>query len=104
MRGLVLLAVCAAFLPAHADEGMWTFDNFPAGAVKRNFGADITPAWLDHVRLSTLRLSNCTASFVSPAGLILTNHHCAETCLADLSTPTESLDEAGFTAADRRAE
>jgi hypothetical protein len=104
MRRILLLILLGAALPALADEGMWTFDNFPAGTVKKLYGADVTPAWLDHVRLSTLRLSNCTASFVSPAGLILTNHHCAETCLADLSTPTESLDEAGFIAADRRAE
>src|SRR5450631_2258526 len=96
MRGLLLLAVCTAFLPAHADEGMWTFDNFPAGAVKRNFGVDITPAWLDHVRLSTLRLTNCTASFVSPEGLILTNHHCIQSCLAALSSKEKSLLELGF--------
>lgn len=68
MRGFVLIAACAVFLPAHADEGMWTFDNFPAAAVRQAFGADITPAWLDHVRLSTLRLANCTAAFVSSHG------------------------------------
>jgi hypothetical protein len=66
MRGFLLLAACAASLPAIADEGMWSFDNFPASAVRQSFGADITPAWLDHVRLATLRLTNCTASFVSP--------------------------------------
>jgi Peptidase S46 len=104
MRGLLLLIACAGFLPAHADEGMWTFDNFPAAAVKRNFGADITPAWLDHVRLSTLRLTNCSASFVSPEGLILTNHHCVESCLAELSSKEKSLVELGFSAPTRRQE
>src|SRR3979490_754235 len=104
MRGLVLLAACSAFLPVHADEGMWTFDNFPAAAIKRSFGVDITPPWLDHVRLSTLRLTNCTASFVSPEGLILTNHHCVESCLAELSTKDRSLVELGFAAANRSAE
>jgi Peptidase S46 len=104
MRGFVLLVVCTAFLPAHADEGMWTFDNFPAAAVKENFGADITPAWLDHVRLSMLRLTNCTASFVSPEGLILTNHHCIEACLAELSSKEKSLLELGFSAATRKEE
>jgi hypothetical protein len=58
MRGLVLLAACAIFLPAHAEEGMWTFDDFPAAAIKRSFGVDITPRWLEHVRLSTLRLTS----------------------------------------------
>jgi Peptidase S46 len=104
MRGLALLAACTAFLPAHADEGMWTFDNFPAAALKRSFGADITPAWLDHVRLSTLRLTNCSASFVSRDGLILTNHHCVESCLAELSSKEKSLLELGFSAATRKEE
>jgi hypothetical protein len=83
---------------------MWTFDNFPSSTVKQRFGADITPAWLDHVRLSTIRLTNCTASFVSPEGLILTNHHCVESCLAELSSKDKSLVELGFAAADRSAE
>jgi Peptidase S46 len=104
MRGLVLLAACTVFLPAQADEGMWTFDNFPSTAVKRDFGADITPAWLEHVRLSTLRLTNCTASFVSPEGLILTNHHCIESCLAELSSKQKSLLELGFSAPTRKEE
>jgi hypothetical protein len=104
MRGLVLLAACAVFLPAHAEEGMWTFDNFPSATVKRDFGADITPAWLEHVRLSTLRLTNCTASFVSPEGLILTNHHCVESCLAELSSKEKSLLELGFGAPTRKEE
>jgi hypothetical protein len=104
MRGLLLLTACAAFLPAMANEGMWTFDNFPASAVRQSFGADITPAWLDHVRLSTLRLTNCTASFVSREGLILTNHHCIESCLAELSSKEKSLLELGFRASARTEE
>jgi peptidase S46-like protein len=104
MRGLVLLAGCAIFLPAHAEEGMWTFDDFPAAAIKRSFGVDITPPWLEHVRLSTLRLTNCTASFVSSEGLILTNHHCVESCLAELSSKEKSLLELGFGAPTRKEE
>jgi hypothetical protein len=61
LRILVLMLAAAAASPAWADEGMWTFDNFPSDAVKQAYGAEITPAWLDHVRLSTVRLSNCTA-------------------------------------------
>src|SRR5580692_12225377 len=96
MRGFLLMLACCAVLPASADEGMWTFDNFPSGTVKQHYGADITPAWLDHVRLSTVRLTNCTASFVSPEGLILTNHHCVESCLAELSSKDSSLIDRGF--------
>jgi hypothetical protein len=104
MRGLLLVLGSLMVLPALADEGMWTFDNFPSSAVKQLYGADISPGWLDHVRLSTIRLSNCTASFVSPEGLILTNHHCAEACLAELSSKETSLVETGFAAAARSAE
>ena len=60
MRQLSLVLHTALVLApsARADEGMWTFDNFPSSPVKQLYGADITPAWLDHVRLSTIRLSN----------------------------------------------
>jgi hypothetical protein len=104
MRGFLLAFACVAALPTFADEGMWTFDNFPSSTVKQHYGAEITPAWLDHVRLSTIRLTNCTASFVSPEGLILTNHHCVESCLAELSSKDKSLVELGFAAANRSAE
>src|ERR1700722_3268112 len=104
MRGFLLGMALWAALPCFADEGMWTFDNFPSGAVKQRYAADITPAWLDHVRLSTVRLTNCTASFVSPEGLMLTNHHCVESCLAELSSKSKSLVELGFAAVDRRTE
>ncbi len=104
MRGFLLALACVAALPTFADEGMWTFENFPAITVKQHYGADITPAWLDHVRLSTIRLTNCTASFVSPQGLMLTNHHCVESCLAELSSKDKSLVELGFAAAARSAE
>src|ERR1700722_14724534 len=110
MRGwLLILAGFTALAglagaPVLADEGMWTFDNFPSGTVKQRYGADIPPAWLDHGRLSRIRLSNCTASFVSPSGLMLTNHHCVESCLAELSSKEKSLVELGFAAADRSRE
>jgi hypothetical protein len=104
MRGLLLIAIIAVSFPSFANEGMWTFDNFPSETVKQSFGVDITPAWLDHVRLSTLRLPNCTASFVSSEGLILTNHHCIESCLAELSSMEKSLLELGFSADTRKHE
>ena len=104
MKIIVWVLAMAAALPAWADEGMWTFDNFPAQSVQQTYGARITPEWLDHVRLSTLRLSNCTASFVSPQGLILTNHHCVESCLAELSSKDNSLLDRGYRADNREAE
>jgi hypothetical protein len=104
MRICLLLLAFAAALPAVADEGMWTFENFPAQAVKQSYGVDVTPAWLDKVRRSTIRLSNCTAAFVSAQGLILTNHHCVESCLAEISSKDKSLLDLGFAAVDRMHE
>ncbi|MGH8186120.1 MAG: S46 family peptidase, partial [Steroidobacteraceae bacterium] len=69
--------------------------------VKDKYGVDITPQWLDHVRLSTGRLAYCTASFVSPEGLMLTNHHCVARCVAEHSSRESSLVQTGFIA-DRR--
>ncbi|MEY4760415.1 MAG: hypothetical protein RLZZ200_271 [Pseudomonadota bacterium] len=108
-RRLAVLAL-AALLPflgtgsATADEGMWTFDNFPFALLKQRHGVDLTPAWLEHARLSTVRLSNCTASFVSPEGLILTNHHCSVQCLAELSSPQQDRLKDGYTARTREEE
>ena len=104
ISAVVLAAVLAAAAPAFADEGMWTFDNFPADVVRQTYGADVTAAWLDRVRLSTIRLTNCTASFVSSEGLILTNHHCVESCLAELSSKDNGLIDRGFLAPDKAAE
>ena len=99
--GVLLLAVSAS---AVADEGLWTFDQFPAESVRQTYGVAITPAWLDHVRLATVRLSNCTASFASPWGLLLTNHHCIESCLEELSSKQHRYDQTGFQAAGPRRE
>ena len=100
----LLLAAALTAGPVFADEGMWTFDNFPSAAVAQKYGVQIDAKWLNKVQLSIVRLSNCTASYVSPDGLILTNHHCADECLADNSTPEHSLIETGFLAADRSQE
>ncbi len=104
MRKILLALSFAAVLPALADEGMWTFDNFPAATVKEKYGANIDGAWLDRVRRSTIRLSNCTASFVSPDGLILTNHHCVESCLAELSSKDASYVQTGYVSRNRKEE
>ena len=89
---------------AHADEGMWTYDNFPTAAVQKQYGVRIDGPWLDRVRVATVRLSGCSASFVSPDGLILTNHHCITACLTENSTKEKSLLEDGFIARGREQE
>ncbi|MCP3105440.1 S46 family peptidase [Myxococcus sp. K15C18031901] len=86
-------------LPAAADEGMWTYDAFPAESVAKAHGFTPTQAWLDKVRLGSVRLAGgCSASFVSPDGLVMTNHHCVRSCIEDLSSPKEDLLAKGFQA------
>jgi len=83
---LTAISLCLA-TPSGADEGFWTFNNFPAEKVQKAYGFLPTPEWLDHVRLSSLRTpGRCSASFVSDQGLVLTNHHCVVDCLEELST------------------
>ncbi len=101
---LVALLVLLASGPALADEGMWTYHDFPADLVKQKYGAQITQPWLDRVRTATVRLSNCTASFVSASGLILTNHHCSAACLDENSTQESNLFQNGYLAANREHE
>ena len=85
--------------PAFADEGMWTFDNFPSAAVRAKYGVDITTAWLDHVRNNAVRLSTgCSASIVSGNALVLTNNHCVAGCAQDLSSPGHDYYTHGYTA------
>jgi hypothetical protein len=94
----LVLGLAVATTAARADEGMWTFDNFPSALVRERYGVEIDDEWLDRIRLATVRLSGCTGSFVSASGLILTNHHCVASCLAQNSTRESSLLETGFMA------
>src|ERR1019366_5476012 len=95
---LALAVACAS--AASADEGLWTFDNFPAAKVKAAYGVEITPAWLDHVRAASVRLSvGCSGSVVSPGGLVLSNNHCVAGCAHDLSPPGGDFFKTGYLAA-----
>ncbi len=91
--------------PAGADEGMWTFDNFPAETMRGAHGWAPDQQWLDRVRGAAVRLTGgCSASFVSNDGLILTNHHCVIGCLQQLSTAENDLVARGFNPAARTDE
>jgi len=94
------LLICLAFAQvALADEGMWTFDNFPSKTVGEKYGFTPSQAWLDHVRLASLRIAGgCSASFISPEGLVMTNHHCVVECVEQISTPKDNFVDDGFIA------
>ncbi|WP_246130541.1 S46 family peptidase [Nitrospirillum pindoramense] len=94
-----------AFAAARADEGMWTFNHFPAAKIQETYGFEPSPQWLDHLRMASLRLPRgCSAAFVSPTGLVQTNHHCARDCLQQLSSPARDLVQEGFYAARQEDE
>jgi hypothetical protein len=103
-RRLLALGLLVA-LPASAEEGMWTYDAFPSEAVKKAYGFAPSQEWLDAVRLASVRLAGgCSASFVSPDGLVMTNHHCVRGCIEDLSSPTRDLLATGFYAKEAKEE
>ncbi|HMA41416.1 MAG TPA: S46 family peptidase [Gemmatimonadales bacterium] len=83
---------------------MWTFDVPPLDYWAKRYNFRPSTAWLDHVRLSAARIPGCSASFVSPDGLVMTNHHCARACIDAVTKPGEDLLANGFTAATRAEE
>ena len=96
LGALVLLGA----LSVGAEEGMWTFDNPPVKQLKEKYNFTPDKGWLDHVRLSSVRLNDGgSGSFVSPHGLLLTNHHVARGQLQKNSTAEHNYIENGFYAA-----
>jgi len=97
MKRLLIMASLLGAAPALADEGMWTYNNFPASKVKEKYGFAPTQDWLDKVRLSSAKFGGgCSASFVSADGLVMTNHHCARGCIQQLSTAKKDFISNGF--------
>ena len=78
--------LCLAAGTADADEGMWTFNEFPSSKVNEAYGFAPGAEWLKQLQLSSVRIAGgCSASVVSPNGLVMTNHHCARSCIQSLS-------------------
>jgi hypothetical protein len=100
-RALATLMAAPLLCPAvRADEGMWTFDNPPVKQLQEKYNFTPTQSWLDHLRLSSVRLNDGgSGSFVSPHGLLLTNHHVARGQLQKNSTAEHDYIRDGFYAA-----
>lgn len=97
---------CLALLlhPSHAIEGMFTPDQLPDMASELGqAGLELDPASLskltDFPMGAVISLGGCTASFVSPKGLVVTNHHCARGSVQYNSTPEHNYLKDGFLAA-----
>ena len=98
--GLLLIVVQPT-----ADEGMWTFDNPPRAQWRDRYGFEPSPAWLDHLRLSSVRLNDGgSASFVSGDGLLITNQHVAGGQLQKVSAADRDFVRDGFYAKSRAEE
>ncbi len=104
MRLPLIFAGLLAAMPALAVEGMWTPEQLPeiSEALTRA-GLQLDPAALSDLRGqpmgAVVSLGGCTASFVSPRGLVVTNHHCAYGALQLNSTPENHMLRDGFIAA-----
>ncbi len=82
------------------DAGkMWTFDNPPMQYFSEAYGFQPDQKWFESARLGALRFATyCSASFISPNGLIMTNHHCGRESISEVSAEGEGLLEEGFLA------
>jgi hypothetical protein len=83
---------------------MWTFEYAPTQYFTETYGFDANAQWFERARLAALRIPGCSASFVSPHGLIVTNHHCARGSVSRVTRPGESLLDSGFVAPSVAAE
>ena len=101
MKKLILIAMLTALaiepLSLYADDGMWTFDNPPRKQWKERYNFEPTDAWLEHLRLASVRLNDGgSGSFVSPDGLMVTNQHVASGQLQKVSTKEKDYTKEGF--------
>src|SRR5207253_7548786 len=96
---LILLAAIAGFA-CLADEGMWPVNQFPKDAVKKRYGFETTDAFLHHIQLASVRFNNGgSGSFISPEGLLFTNHHVGRDCIQKVSSADHDYVAIGFYAA-----
>ena len=93
----LVIALCLfAGVFALADEGMWLYNAVPNDKIKAKYNFDISQAWLDHLRTSSVRFGGGSGSFVSPDGLMFTNHHIGAGCVHDVSTKDNDYMKNGF--------
>ncbi|MBB5207336.1 S46 family peptidase [Chiayiivirga flava] len=105
----VFFAATLVAAHAQAGEGMWVPQQLPeiAGPLKAA-GLKLSPEQLADLTGdpmgAVVALGGCTASFVSPDGLVITNHHCAYGAIQLNSTPDNNLMVDGFNPAQRSDE
>ncbi|MBW1871312.1 MAG: S46 family peptidase, partial [Deltaproteobacteria bacterium] len=99
--GMIFLAGSSS----RAEEGMWTFDNLPSEALSKKYNFTPAQEWLDHLQASSVRfMDGGSGSFVSPFGLVVTNHHVAIGQLQKMSTAKKDYVKDGFYAKEPKDE
>jgi len=106
---LLFVSALSATEVSFAGEGMWTPDQLPEiAAPLKAAGLALDPAQFAALSGKPMgaivSLGGCSASFVSPDGLVVTNHHCAYGAIQLNSTEQNNLLRDGFYAADRSGE
>ncbi len=108
VKGLALgFAVSSLVLSpsSKAEEGMWTYDNAPKKQLMQKYKFDLSDKWLEHIRLSSVRFQDGgSGSFISPDGLVITNHHVAVGQIQKMSEQGRDLVTDGYYAKDNASE
>jgi hypothetical protein len=106
LRAAAFVAALLVALPlvGHADEGFWPFNRIPRAAIKRAYGVDLSDAWIQRVQQASVRFPSGSGAFVSPDGLVLTNHHVAMDIITRVSSAERDYVKTGFLARDRAQE
>ncbi len=106
LRTTLTFALFLTFLaPSVADEGMWLYNDPPLKVVQERYGVQLEQPWLDHLQRCSVRFNNGgSGSFVSPTGLVLTNHHVASDAIQKLSKEGQDLIKTGFLARSKEEE
>ncbi len=110
-RGFRTPAVLAALLiaggppmTARADEGMWLPNDLPRKLLQEKYCFELGDEFLKRVMLGSVRFPSASGAFVSPDGLVVTNHHVGSDALQKLSTKDRDLLRDGFYAKTRDGE
>jgi hypothetical protein len=98
-RGILLTVLLIGGLRVHADEGMWLLSAPPREMLQKVHRFDLSEEFLTRAMRGSVRLNNGgSGGFVSPQGLIVTNHHVGADMIQKVSPADKDLLREGFLA------